>query len=935
MRAAAVIVFTSIATSAVAQYPLVRTIEVRPGQQRPRIHAIAQDARGLIWAASDMGLLRTDGEAVEVMGRWEDGRIQALTADGASVVAVTAGGVLVRCGELGCDTLLRDSALVGARVSAMAVDGEGRLHIGTYGQGLFMFSNQLLTHWNTMSGLPDDHVNDVDLLPNGSVVVATDQGLALCDGERIGEVLGEAQGAPDNLVLCVAVDADGAVWAGTDRGGVFRWLPGSAAPPEPIVQPWKFGAIRQLALAGGMVWAATEEDGPVVIDRALEHGTYRENWRGRAEVLGLLRDADGAVWWCDGSEVLHRADPAILFVPEHEGLDLRGITALCADEQQRIWFATAQGIYEHVAWFSEERKVKRLPIRIDSRKPVVSLATSADGTLWAATFGGGVFAYHSDGTIRSYTTADGLSNDNVLSVRRGRSGMLFATLHGVSRFNGGRFERLAPRTGFIFDVAENRDGVVHLAADGRGVLRIEGEELVQTSATDGSYYALQSDADGDLWAIGPGTGFRRLHGCDTCAFGSDLPPFDGDMYALGSVAGRLVAFGSTGVRALDPRTGATDDVTAAFGMEDITAELNAIATDQAGALWFACSKGLVRLRPDEAHFNHAVRTSILTVQAGGHPVSVGPEVIVPHDRSTLVIRFTGTHWIDPAGVRFQYRLAGYSDRIIETRDREAAFVSLPPGRYRFQVRGFTGSPNDRIPWTELGLVIDPPWWRVPWVIVLAALIALVVVYVLIRARDRRMRYRDRMEREQVRFQLDALRSQVDPHFLFNSFNALVELIEEAPAKAVEHVEQLSTFFRDILQVRERERITLAEELRLLRNYFALEQRRFGDAIELRVEIGDAMHQRAIVPLTLQMLVENALKHNVISGGPPFVIAVSIAGDAVEVRNPLRPRATPPRSTGFGLDSITKRYRALTTRPIEVMRDGAEFIVRVPLIDPSP
>lgn len=935
MRAAAVIVLTYIATSAVAQYPLVRTIEVRPGQQRPRIHAIAQDDRGLVWAASDMGLLRTDGEAVEVMARWEDGRIQALTADGTGVVVVTAGGFLVRCGELGCDTLLRDSALVGARVSAMAVDDEGRLHIGTYGQGLFMLSNTRLTHWETKSGLPDDHVNDLDILPNGSVVVATDQGLALCDGERIGEVLGEAQGAPDNLVLSVAVDDDGIVWAGTDRGGVFQWRPGSAAPPESIVQPWKFGAVRHVALAGGMIWAATEEDGPVVIDRALEHGTYREDWHGRAEVLDLLCDADGAVWWCDGSEVLHRADPAILFVPEHEGLDLRGITALCADEQQRIWFATAQGVYEHVAWFSEERKVKRLPIRIDSRKPVVSLSTSADGTLWAATFGGGVFAYHPDGSIRTCTTADGLSNDNVLSVRRGRSGMLFATLHGVSRFIDGRFQRLAPSTGFIFDVAEDRDGAIHLAADGRGVLRIAGDSLLRTSAAEGSYYALHPDADGDLWAIGPGTGFRKLHGCDTCVFGRDLPPFDGDIYALGAVAGRLVAFGSTGVRALDPRTGATDDVTAAFGMQDITAELNAIATDHSGALWFACSKGLVRLRPDEAHFDHAVRTSILTIQAGGLPVSVGPEINLPHDRSTLVVRFTGTHWMDPAAVRFQYRLVGYSDRIVETRDREAAFVSLPPGRYRFQVRGFTGSPNDRIAWTELVVVIASPWWRQPWVVALAVLLALVIAYGLIRARDHRIRYRDRMEREQVRFQLDALRSQVDPHFLFNSFNALVELIEEAPVKAVEHVEQLSTFFRDILHVRERERITLEEELRLLRNYFALEQRRFGDAIDLRVEIGGEVRQRAIVPLTLQMLVENALKHNVITGGPPFIITVRAASDAVEVRNPLRPRATPPRSTGFGLDSITKRYRALTSRPIEVMRDGAEFIVRVPLIDQSP
>lgn len=935
MRIVAFILVVTNAIAGLAQYPFVRTIEVRPGQQRPRIHAIAQDARGLLWAASDMGLLRTDGEAVDMMSLGGDGRIQALAADGVRMVAVTARGVIVRCGDLGCDTLLLDSALADARVSALAVDGTGAIMIATYGRGLYRFNDGELKHWDTRSGLPDDHVNDLDHLADGSVVVATDQGLAVCDGERITAVLGEAQGAPDNLTLCVAVDADGAVWAGTDRGGVFRWRPGNGARPEPSMLPWRFGAVRHLAIAGGMIWAATKEEGPIVIDMELEQGTYHEDWQGRPEVLGLLRDDDGAVWWCDGTEVLHRADPAILFVPEHEGLDLRGITALCADEQQRIWFATPDGIHEHAAWFSEERKVKRLPLRIDSRKPVVSMATAADGTLWAATFGGGVFAIRPDGSVQHYTVDDGLTNDNVLSVRRGRKGMLFATLQGVSRFDGRRFDQLAPRAGFIFDVAEDRSGVIHLAADGRGVLRIDGDSLLGTSAADGSYYSLLADPGGDLWATGPGTGFRRLHGCDTCVYGRELPPFDGDLYALGEVAGRLVVFGSTGVRALDARTGITNDVTAVFGMQDITAELNAIATDHAGALWFGCSKGLVRLRPSESHFNQAVRTSILSVQVGGRPVSLGPEIKVPHDRNAVVIRFTGTHWADPAGVRFQYRMQGYGDRIVETRDREVALVSLPPGRYRFQVRGFAGSVAESIPWTDLAIVIEPPWWRAPWAMVLMVLAGLILAFVLLRARDRRIRYRDRMEQEKVRFQLDALRSQVDPHFLFNSFNALVELIEEEPSKAVEHVGQLSTFFRDILQVRERERITVMEELRLLRNYFALEQRRFGESIELRLEVSDEALRRAIVPLTLQMLVENALKHNVITGGPPFLISVNAVGDALEVRNPLRPRATPPRSTGFGLQSIIKRYKALTARPIDVLREESEFIVRVPLIDPSP
>ncbi len=194
-----------------------------------------------------------------------------------------------------------------------------------------------------------------------------------------------------------------------------------------------------------------------------------------------------------------------------------------------------------------------------------------------------------------------------------------------------------------------------------------------------------------------------------------------------------------------------------------------------------------------------------------------------------------------------------------------------------------------------------------------------------------MRDKERMEQEKVRFQLEALKSQVDPHFLFNSFNTLVALIETDQEKAVEHVDDLSTFFRNILLVRDRDLIPLAEEVELLRIYFGLEQRRFGTAIDLFVNIpGDASHWN-IVPLTLQLLVENALKHNTATTSDPFRIEVVLVGDELVVRNPIRPRTTAAKSTGFGLDSIIKRYAALTSRSVVVRTVEGRFEVSIPLL----
>lgn len=919
------------ACNAVAQYPLVRSIDVRPGQQRPRISLIAQDARGMIWAASATALMRTDGEVVDVMARLDGQRVSALAADGTHAIAALSSGVLLRCGDRGCDTLVVDTLLARVRVTGLCADPDGGIWIGTHGLGLWHWSTEGTVKWDQFAGMPDDHVNAVAGLPQGGVAVATDQGLAICDGTRIVSVLGEAEGAPDNLVLSIAADEDGAVWAGTDRMGVFRWKPGEGI--DQVAQPWVFGAVTQLAVSTGMVWAGTQEHGPVVIDLALEHGTYRQGGA-PLPALSMLRDADGAVWWCDGSEALHRADPSILFVPEHEGLDLRHITALCTDARQSIWFATAEGVYQHVAWFSEERTVARLPLEPDPRAPVVSLAASSDGTVWAATFGAGVLALRPGGSLSRYRTANGLSNDNVLGVRATADGAMFATLQGVTLSSRGALHQAALDAGFTFDALLHGDELL-VATDGKGVRSGRSQEPASTETRPGTYYSLLRDSKGRCWAVGPGTGFCRADDASQPCVGMELPPFDGDVHALGEAAGHVIAFGGTGVLALDPESGQLIDVTRAFGLDDITAELNCAASDQQGALWFACSKGLVRLRPKPAHFRKSLQVAIVLAQAAGVTIDHGQPVKLGHDRSALAFRFAAPHWPDPGAVRFQYRLLGFSDGIVDTRDRQAAFPALPPGHYTFQVRAAVGAPSPDAPWTELSVTVDPPWWQTPWVIGLIALAVIILAFALVRARDRRLRYRDRLEQEKVRFQLEALRSQVDPHFLFNSFNALVELIESEPSKAVEHVEQLSTFFRNILQVRDQERITVEEELRLLDTYFALEQRRFGSRIALQVEVDAASRARAIVPLTLQLLVENALKHNVVIGGEPFMITIASEGDSLLVANPIRPRTTPARSTGFGLESITKRYAALTDRPIDVQASGGIFRVRIPLIESHP
>jgi two-component system, LytTR family, sensor kinase len=188
-----------------------------------------------------------------------------------------------------------------------------------------------------------------------------------------------------------------------------------------------------------------------------------------------------------------------------------------------------------------------------------------------------------------------------------------------------------------------------------------------------------------------------------------------------------------------------------------------------------------------------------------------------------------------------------------------------------------------------------------------------------------------LERHYVQSQLEGLRNQVNPHFLFNSLNTLIYLIPEDSDKAVRFVQQLSKVYRFVLESRDAKVIPLGEELEFLQSYIFLQKERFGD--NLKVEIGNLEERKnkTIVPLSLQLLFENAIKHNVISTEKPLKIEVFAENGHLVVRNNLQKKNQVMESTGVGLQNIKDRYRLVSDRAVEVIVTPQSFIVALPLL----
>lgn len=178
---------------------------------------------------------------------------------------------------------------------------------------------------------------------------------------------------------------------------------------------------------------------------------------------------------------------------------------------------------------------------------------------------------------------------------------------------------------------------------------------------------------------------------------------------------------------------------------------------------------------------------------------------------------------------------------------------------------------------------------------------------------------------------ETLKNQLDPHFLFNSLNVLSSLIEENPKKAQEFTVALSKIYRYVLDQKDKNLISVEEELNFAKLYVSLLKMRFEDAIIINFKKDADMNDFRIVPLSLQLLLENAIKHNIISDQKPLQIDIYKQGNYLTVQNSYQKKQTFEKSTGIGLQNIMQRYNLVSNLNIDIQQTEKLYIVKLPLI----
>lgn len=295
-------------------------------------------------------------------------------------------------------------------------------------------------------------------------------------------------------------------------------------------------------------------------------------------------------------------------------------------------------------------------------------------------------------------------------------------------------------------------------------------------------------------------------------------------------------------------------------------------------------------------------------------------------------RYTAINFIDPRGLTCRYKLEGYYDRWVPVNDVSVIFPNLPAGDYTFRLQASIYPDFHKMVEKSYSFTVLAPLWKRPWFITLVLLILGAAAYWYARQRVKTIKDVAMLQQQRVKFEYDHLRSQINPHFLFNSLNTLTSLIEEDAHRAVEYSSHLSDLYRNVLAYSSEDLVFIKEELEILSNYTHIQKVRFGEALQMRIDISEELKRtRKIVPLALQLLVENAMKHNVVSLSNPLVVTISADEQHLTVSNNIRPKFSKEKGVGLGLVNITKRYALATDKQIEYGAEGNNYVVRIPLL----
>lgn len=310
----------------------------------------------------------------------------------------------------------------------------------------------------------------------------------------------------------------------------------------------------------------------------------------------------------------------------------------------------------------------------------------------------------------------------------------------------------------------------------------------------------------------------------------------------------------------------------------------------------------------------------------------------PHE-SSFTFNLVALNYRNPSQTWFAYKLDGFEEEWHYTKDPKAVYTNVPGGNYKFLYKAATGNYKwDAIKEKVLQIKLATKFYKTIWfrVLLVAVIAALLFGLYSIRLRNQKRiltleTKAHELEKEKTVVMYESLKQQLNPHFLFNSLTSLSGLIESDQQLAGNFLKQMSKIYRYILKSRDSELVSLKEEAEFVQVYINLQKTRFKNGLQVNINISEDDYSKKIPPVTLQNMVENAIKHNIIDADSPLVIDLFTEGNYMVVKNNLQKKGVVETSNRQGLASLQSLYRYLSSNPLIIEENEKEFSIKLPLI----
>lgn len=315
------------------------------------------------------------------------------------------------------------------------------------------------------------------------------------------------------------------------------------------------------------------------------------------------------------------------------------------------------------------------------------------------------------------------------------------------------------------------------------------------------------------------------------------------------------------------------------------------------------------------------------------------EITLQPDENFISIRFGCLSMQKYYPYTYQYKMDGVNEEWVDYDGvAEAVYSNLPPGKYLFKLRTVSNDKKWLSSEKQLKITIKTPFHQSWWFILLLCLGAGSILFYGARSRLKTLRnitmLRDKaqlLEKEKTAVMYENLKQHLNPHFLFNSLTSLSSLIRINQKQAGDFLDKMSKVYRYILKNKDNETVPLIDELKFVDIYNQLQKTRFGDGLGISVNISEEYHHRKIAPVTLQNLVENAIKHNIADEETPLVINIYVEDDYLVVQNNLQTKGFVETSNKQGQHSMVSLYKYLSHRPVVITESEDFYTVKIPLI----